>query len=64
MSGYYIIPIPTHYLDLSGGTVTGQTFFSSGLSADTFYLTNTPTNDNTVNNVLVYNSTTGETLFH
>jgi len=60
MSGYYIIPIPNNYLNLSGGTVTGGTLFSANLSANTFYLTNTPNNNNLSNYVLVYNSSTGQ----
>lgn len=58
MSGYYIIPFPDDYLHLSGGTVTGNTFFSANLSASTAFLTNTPTNNNFSNYVLVYNNTT------
>lgn len=60
MSGYYIIPIPNDYLNLSGGTVTGGTIFSANLSANTVYLTNTPNNNNLSNYVLVYNSSTGQ----
>ncbi len=35
--GIYIIPSPTNFLSLSGGTVTGNTFFSNSLSATTYY---------------------------
>lgn len=60
MSGYYIIPIPNNYLNLSGGTVTGGTLFSANLSANTLYFTNTPNNNNSSNYVLVYNTSTGQ----
>lgn len=58
MSGYYIIPIPNDYLNLSGGTVSGNTFFSSGLSANSFYFTTEPTNNNSLTELLVYNPVT------
>ena len=54
MSGYYIIPI----VGFTGGTVSGDTNFISNLSADTIYLNNTPTNNNSSNYVLVYNNVT------
>ncbi len=60
MSGYYIIPIPNNFLNLSGGTVTGGTLFSANLSANTLYFTNVPNNNNSLNDVLVYNPTTGQ----
>ena len=37
MNGYYINPFPDIYLNLSGGTVTGGTNFTAGLSASTFF---------------------------
>ena len=37
MSGKYIVPIKSDYLSISGGTVTGDTYFSSNLSAETYY---------------------------
>lgn len=60
MSGYYIIPIPNNFLNLSGGTVTGGTLFSANLSANTLFFNNVPNNNNSLNDVLVYNSTTGQ----
>jgi len=57
MSGYYIIPV-VGGSQFSGGTVSGDTNFLSNLSANTFYLTNTPNNNNSSNYVLVYNNTT------
>lgn len=35
--GFYIEPIPRNFLNLSGGTVTGDTVFTQGLTASTFY---------------------------
>lgn len=60
MSGYYIIPNPKPYLNLSGGTVSGDTLFQNNLSASTIYITQTPINNNTINQVLVYNTVTKE----
>jgi len=34
---YYIKPLDRIFLNLSGGTVTGGTIFTAGLSANTFY---------------------------
>lgn len=57
MSGYYIIPV-VGSSQFSGGTVSGDTNFLANLSANTFFLTNTPNNNNSSNYVLVYNNTT------
>lgn len=35
--GIYIVPNPKHFLALSGGTVSGGTYFSNSLSANTFF---------------------------
>ena len=40
-SGSYFYPIKRDYLNLSGGTVSGGTIFSSGFSANTIYSGNT-----------------------
>jgi hypothetical protein len=58
-----------NYLPLSGGTVSGATEFTSGITANTISTTTantstlvintTPTNDSANNNVLVRNTTTG-----
>lgn len=37
MSGYYIVPIQGHYLNLSGGTITGDTVFEKSITAETIY---------------------------
>jgi len=37
MSGSYFQPIKREFLNLSGGTVTGDTLFTQNLSATTFY---------------------------
>ena len=47
MSGNYFNPIKREFLNLSGGTVTGDTIFTQGvdvnsLSADTYYSGSTP----------------------
>lgn len=41
MSGNYFQPIKREFLNLSGGTVTGNTIFTQSLSASTFYSGNT-----------------------
>jgi len=38
MNSYYITPFPDVYLNLSGGTVTGDTNFTAGLSASTLFV--------------------------
>lgn len=60
MSGYYIIPSNQDFLPLSGGTVSGLTYFSSGLSANTIFIDSGITENNLLNQVLVYNSTTNQ----
>ena len=40
-AGSYFYPIKRDYLNLSGGTVTGETIFSAGFSANTIYSGNT-----------------------
>lgn len=58
MSGYYIIPIPESYLNLTGGTVSGETIFEQNLSASTLYITSALTENNQLNQLLVYNPVT------
>jgi len=53
MSGTYFYPIKRIFLNLSGGTVTGDTVFTSGLSSDTFNLISSPLTANTAQNLLV-----------
>lgn len=53
MSGIYFHPIKRIFLNLSGGTVTGDTVFTEGLSADTFNILSGPLTANTEQNVLV-----------
>ena len=53
MSGIYFHPIKRVFLNLSGGTVTGDTVFTQGLSADTFNLLSAPVTANTENSILV-----------
>lgn len=40
--GVYIIPNPKNFLALSGGTVSGDTYFSQNLSATTYFSGSTP----------------------
>ena len=42
MSGSYFQPIKREFLNLSGGTVTGDTLFAQNLSATTYYSGGTP----------------------
>lgn len=58
MSGYYIIPSSRDFLSLSGGTVSGLTYFSDTLSASTFYLDTGITENNSLSQILVYNNST------
>lgn len=47
------------FLPLSGGTVTGGTIFTSGVTANTLNISSTPTTDQTNTNILVRDSSTG-----
>lgn len=60
MSGYYIIPSGEGFLPISGGTVTGATYFASGVSASTIYIDSGITVNNSLNQVLVYNNITNQ----
>lgn len=53
MSGTYFHPIKRVFLNLSGGTVTGDTVFTQGLTAGTFSVLNQPLTANTEQNILV-----------
>jgi len=53
MSGIYFHPIKRIFLNLSGGTVTGDTVFTQGLSADTFNILSSPLTANTEQSILV-----------
>lgn len=53
MSGIYFHPIRRIFLNLSGGTVTGETIFTQGLSANTLSLSTDLLTANTENNILV-----------
>ena len=53
MSGIYFHPIKRIFLNLSGGTVTGDTVFTQGLSADTFNILSSPLTTNTAQSILV-----------
>lgn len=45
MSGSYFQPIKREFLNLSGGTVTGDTLFTQNLTASTYYSGNTSLED-------------------
>ncbi len=51
---------PTGIGLFTGGTITGDTNFTGGLSATTLNFTTTPTNNNANTQILTRNSTTGE----
>lgn len=55
MSGNYFQPIKREFLNLSGGTVTGDTLFTQNLSASTYYSGSTPLEN------IIYNISTGAT---
>jgi hypothetical protein len=44
----------------SGGTINSATFFNNGLSANTFSITTTPTNNDSPTQVITRNETTGQ----
>jgi hypothetical protein len=59
--GIYINPIPNHYLNLSGGTVSGNTYFSADLSASTIFSGSTDLKDVIIN--LIYDNIIEAGLF-
>ena len=59
MAGQYFFKIDDKFLPLSGGTVSGDTYVSANLSADTLSLVNTPTNDNSLTQILSRDSSDG-----
>ena len=65
MSGQYFYPIKRVFLNLSGGTVTGDTVFTQGLTALTVSAENTfysaGTNLETIIKLLAVNAATGAT---
>lgn len=63
MSGYYIIPAPKDFLNLSGGTVTGNTLFTQNLSGANIFITNPLTQNDLLDQVVVYNSATNKLEF-
>jgi len=56
MSGIYFHPIRRVFLNLSGGTVSGDTVFTQGLSADSFSISTLPSTDNSIDDILVRRS--------
>ena len=60
MAGQYFFKVDDKFLPLSGGTVTGNTYIQAILSADTLNLVNTPTNDDSLIQILGRNSSTGD----
>ncbi|GIV43985.1 MAG: hypothetical protein KatS3mg035_1108 [Bacteroidia bacterium] len=59
MSGNYFQPIKREFLNLSGGTVTGNTIFTQNLSATTYYSGNTPLEEIIVDLASNYSGITG-----
>lgn len=53
MSGTYFHPIKRIFLNLSGGTVTGDTIFTQNLSSDTLNILSNPITANTEQCILV-----------
>jgi hypothetical protein len=53
MSGTYFHPIKRIFLNLSGGTVTGDTIFTQGVTADTLSVSSEPLTGNSEQNFLV-----------
>jgi len=66
MSGMYFNPLKRVFLNLSGGTVTGDTVFTQGLTASTISAENiffsAGTNLETIIRLLAVNAATGSTL--
>ena len=60
MAGQYFFKVDDKFLPLSGGTVSGNTYFSANLSADTLNLVNVPNNDNALTQILARNSVNGD----
>ena len=59
MAGQYFFKVDDNFLPLSGGTVSGNTYIQANLSADTLSLVNTPTNDNSLTQILSRDSSDG-----
>lgn len=60
MSGIYYNPIKRIFLNLSGGTVTGDTIFTQNLSASTYYSGATPLEE-IIYNISTQVSSSGDT---
>ena len=60
MAGQYFFKVDDNFLPLSGGTVSGNTYVSANLSADTLSLVNTPNNDDSLTQILARNSANGD----
>jgi hypothetical protein len=63
MSGFYIIPAPSDFLSLSGGTVSGNTLFTQNLSGANIFITSGLTQNESLNQLVVFNTTTGQLEF-
>lgn len=60
MAGQYFFKVDDNFLPLSGGTVSGNTYVSANLSADTLNLVNLPNNDDSLTQILARNSANGD----
>lgn len=65
MAGQYFYKVGSdgNFLPLSGGTVSGNTYIDATLSANTLNLVNIPVNDDSLNQVLVRDSVTGDVKY-
>jgi len=60
---FYKVGSDGNFLPLSGGTVSGNTYIDATLSANTLNLVNIPVNDDSLNQVLVRDSVTGDVKY-
>ena len=60
MAGLYFFKVDDKFLPLSGGTVSGNTYVSGGFSANTLNFINTPSNDDSLTQILARNSSSGQ----
>jgi len=60
---FYKVDADGNFLPLSGGTVSGNTYIEATLSANTLNLVNIPVNDDSLNQVLVRDSVTGDVKY-
>lgn len=59
MAGQYFFKIDDKFLPLSGGTVSGNTYFDANFSANTINIVSAPNNNNSLIEILARNSLNG-----